>query len=283
MIVNKQFAISLTRFGNCLYRVRSRSYTLGSKIFFNSGQLSNFQHRNYNKTTKMTPTRDAPDTTVDTWMPQNSIDEHIQGLLKPVDGKKSPINYILAFTQIISYLKKSKRTGWIDNGIPSEHVESIADHMYRMSILTMIIPNDKIEIDRCVKIAIIHDIAEALVGDITPFGGVTKAEKHRRELTTIQYLSSLIEPYNKTFAHDIVELWLDYEEIRSIEARYVKDIDKLEMIQQAWEYEQKFGLKYDLSEFYTARPAIKTPEISALADEIIKQRNDYVATLKEGR
>lgn len=224
--------------------------------------------------------RTAPDTTVDIWMPQDAIDEHIQKLLKPINGNKSPVNYILAFIQIINYLKTSKRTGWIDSGIPSDQVESIADHMYRMSILTMIIPNEKIEIDKCVKIAIIHDIAEALVGDITPFGGVTKQEKHRRELASIQYLSSLIEPYNKTFAKNIVELWLDYEEIRSIEARYVKDIDKLEMIQQAWEYEQKYGLKYDLSEFYTARPSIVTPEISELADEIIRQRNQYLKSLQ---
>ncbi|KAK7681137.1 hypothetical protein QCA50_015752 [Cerrena zonata] len=113
----------------------------------------------------------------------------------------------------------------------------------------MAIPNDKINIDRCVKIAVIHDIAEALVGDITPFGGVSKTEKHRRELITIHYLSSLIEPYNPTFAKDILELWLDYEEIRCIEAQ----------------------------------SAIKSKEIGDLCDEVINQRTKFINDLKDNQ
>lgn len=158
--------------------------------------------------------------------------------------------------------------------------ESIADHMYRMSIIAMAVPSSKVSVDKCVKIALVHDIAEALVGDITPFGGVTKEEKHRRELETIEYLVALVEPYNSEFAHEMKELWLDYEEIRCLEARYVKDIDKFEMIQQAWDYEQEYGLKYDLTEFYDSRPAIKTPEIGELCDEVIRQRLEYITALK---
>jgi len=229
----------------------------------------------------MTSSRLAVDTSVDTWLPETAIDDRIRALLEPVDGSPRPVNYILAFIQIVRYLKTSKRTGWVDRGIPLQNVESISDHMYRMSILSMIIPNSEINIDRCVKIAVIHDIAESLVGDITPFGGVSKQEKHRRELESIKYLSSIIEPYNPVFAKDIMDLWLDYEEIRTIEARYVKDIDKFEMIQQAWEYEQQFGLKYDLSEFYDARPAIKTKEIGELCDEVIRQRTKYIAELEQ--
>ena len=152
--------------------------------------------------------------------------------------------------------------------------------MYRMSIISMFIPNENIDISKCVKIALVHDIAESLVGDITPFGGVTKAEKHRRELESIQYLSEIIKPYNERFSKEILELWLDYEEIRTIEARYVKDIDKYEMIQQAWDYEQDFGLTYDLSEFYDSRTAIVSKEIGELCDEVIRQRNEHIEALK---
>lgn len=158
--------------------------------------------------------------------------------------------------------------------------ESIADHMYRMSILAMALPPHTVNIDKCVKIAAVHDIAESLVGDITPFGGVSKAEKHRRELESIDYLLNLVKPYNETFAHDLKELWLDYENIRCPEALYIKDIDKFEMIQQAWDYEQEYGLKYDLSEFYDSRKAIKTKEVGELCDELLEQRNAYISQLK---
>lgn len=56
-----------------------------------------------------------------------------------------------------------------------QNAESIADHMYRMSIITMLCPPEEgIDKDRCVKLALIHDMAEALVGDITPPDKVPK-------------------------------------------------------------------------------------------------------------
>lgn len=223
----------------------------------------------------------ALDKSVGTWKPQDAIPDRVRKLLEPTSPKG--VNYILGFIQIVRLLKTQKRTGWLDRDVPSDKVESIADHMYRMSIISMIVPNisGKLNIDKCVKISVIHDIAEALVGDITPFDGVPKLEKHRREYETILYLSQIIKPYNEQFSKDIVELWLDYEEIRCIEARYVKDIDKLEMIQQAWDYEQDYGVKYDLEEFYKSRSAIQSPEIGELCDEIIRQRSEFLKALNK--
>lgn len=211
------------------------------------------------------------------WKPQAAVPAKIKHLLSMSD----PINNMLAFTQIIRLLKTQPRTGWVDRGIPVEKTESIADHMYRMSIIAMAVPAETVSIDKCVKIALVHDIAEALVGDITPFAEVTKEEKHRREWETIEYLVELVQPYNERFAQEMRELWLDYEEIRCLEARYVKDIDKFEMIQQAWDYEQEYGLKYDLSEFYGSRSSVKTKEIGELCDEVIRQREVFVQELKQ--
>ena len=47
--------------------------------------------------------------------------------------------------------------------------------MYRMGIITMLCPPEvDMNRDRCVKMALIHDMAEALVGDITPTDGIAK-------------------------------------------------------------------------------------------------------------
>lgn len=210
------------------------------------------------------------------WNPESAIPPNVRALL----AKKNPVSSMLAFTQIVRLLKTQPRTGWVDRGIPVAQTESISDHMYRMSIIAMAVPADKVSVDKCVKIALVHDIAESLVGDITPFGGVTKEEKHRREFDTINYLVEIVRPYNSSFAKEMKELWLDYEEIRCLEARYVKDIDKFEMIQQAWDYEQEYGLKYDLSEFYDSRSGIKTAEIGELCDEVIRDRTAFIANLK---
>ncbi|KAI5966845.1 uncharacterized protein KGF55_000254 [Candida pseudojiufengensis] len=214
------------------------------------------------------------------WKPQDAIPQNIKDLLTTESKSSKSSNHLLAFLNIISSLKFQKRTGWMDHGIPKFDTESIADHMYRMSILSMIVPPSTVNKDKCVKIAIIHDIAECLVGDITPFAGISKSEKHRREKETIEYLQQIIKPYNSEFATEMYELWTDYEEIRTIEARYVKDIDKFEMIQTAYDYELRFGITYDLNQFYTAREAIKTKEVGELCDDVLEKRNKLVEKLK---
>lgn len=211
------------------------------------------------------------------WKPAENVPDRVRALI----ASKQPINSMLAFTQILRLLKTQPRTGWVDKGIAVAQTESISDHMYRMSLIAMALPADTISIDKCVKIALVHDIAESLVGDITPFGGVAKEEKHRRESETIDYLAELIEEYNPRFAGEMKELWLAYENILCLEARYVKDIDKFEMIAQAWDYEQDYGLKYDLAEFYKARSGIETEAVGDLCDELIKQRTAFVESIQQ--
>lgn len=225
------------------------------------------------------PTRLLPTMTEKLWMPQDVVPEHIKQLLT-ADKSQARLNYVLAFVQIVRLLKTQRRTGWLDHHIAPEHVESIGDHMYRMSVISFLITNEAINRDKCIKMAVVHDMAEALVGDITPFDPVAKPEKSRRELETMKYLSSIIAEYNPKAAEEILELWLDYEEQRCVEARYVKDIDKLEMIQQAWDYEQQFGTKHNLDVFYSSRSAIKTPEIGELCDAVIEQRTAWLAQQK---
>ncbi|KAI5950925.1 hypothetical protein KGF54_003999 [Candida jiufengensis] len=232
----------------------------------------------HNSTYKMTSINDLSE---NQWKPQDAIPQFVKDLITPDLKSSKPINHLIAFLQIISSLKFQKRTGWMDHGIPKFETESIADHMYRMSILSMIVPPSTVNKDKCVKIAIIHDIAECLVGDITPFAGINKNEKHRREKDTIEYLKTIIEPYNSEFAKEMVELWFDYEEIRNIEARYVKDIDKFEMIQTAYDYELKFGITYDLEQFYTAKSAIKTKEVKELCDAVLEKRQKLIEGLKK--
>lgn len=83
-----------------------------------------------------------------------------------------------------------KRTGWVRKGIPE--AESIADHMYRMSVLALMSEDQNLDIFRCVALAVVHDLAEAEVGDITPFDGISKEEKQRME--TVRTLPSAIPP-----------------------------------------------------------------------------------------
>ncbi|SCU96860.1 LAMI_0F07998g1_1 [Lachancea mirantina] len=209
------------------------------------------------------------------WKPQDHIPKDVQDLLK-----RKPKNYVVAFLNIVQLLKTQRRTGWLDHGI--EPCESISDHMYRMGVAAMLITNPNVNRDRCVRIALVHDIAESLVGDITPFDPVSKEEKHFRELSTIEYLcNELIKPNNAEAAAEIMQDWLAYENVSSLEARYVKDIDKFEMLVQCFEYEKKYNGTKDLTQFWSAMSSIKTQEVQGWAQELMQERERFFESLEK--
>ena len=62
--------------------------------------------------------------------------------------------------------------------------ETVACHMYRLALMAMIltpIAEEKRDANKCIQLALVHDLAESIVGDITPECGVSKEEKHHRE------------------------------------------------------------------------------------------------------
>ncbi|CAH8358467.1 unnamed protein product [Eruca vesicaria subsp. sativa] len=154
----------------------------------------------------------------------------------------SSVSSSIDFLTLCHRLKTTKRKGWINQGINGP--ESIADHMYRMSLMALIAADlPGVNRERCIKMAIVHDIAEAIVGDITPSDGVPKEEKSRREKAALKEMCKVLGGGLR--AEEITELWLEYENNASLEANLVKDFDKVEMILQALEYESEHGKVLD--------------------------------------
>ena len=50
-----------------------------------------------------------------------------------------------------------------------------------MSLMALVIAPPELEKEKCIKIAIVHDLAECITGDITPYDGITPEEKHKLE------------------------------------------------------------------------------------------------------
>lgn len=172
------------------------------------------------------------------------------------------------FLTLCHSLKTTKRKGWVNHGIKGP--ESIADHMYRMALMALVagdVPG--LNRERCIKIALVHDIAEAIVGDITPSDGVPKEEKSRREQAALNEMCEVLGGGMR--ADEIKELWLEYENNSSLEANLVKDFDKVEMILQALEYEIEHGRVLD--EFFLSTAGKFQTEMGrSWAAEIISRR-----------
>ncbi|PQE21395.1 HD family hydrolase protein [Rutstroemia sp. NJR-2017a BBW] len=139
------------------------------------------------------------------------VEEVVAGLpAVPKTDTQSPV----PFFHMLERLKTTKREGWRRFGI--DRGESISDHMYRMSLITMFAPESlatKLNIPHCTKMALIHDMAEALVGDITPVDGVAKHEKNRRESTTMDYFTKkLLGRVNGGLTgQQIMDIWQEEE------------------------------------------------------------------------
>ncbi|PRW56098.1 HD domain-containing 2-like [Chlorella sorokiniana] len=174
----------------------------------------------------------------------------------------------IEFLTLLQHLKTQKRTGWVKRGVAGP--ESIADHMYRMGLMAMLVQGTQYDYHRCIKLALVHDVAEAIVGDITPTCGVSDADKFQLEAAAVQRIKAMLG--GACLAGEEIEaLWHEYEQGQSPEARLVKDFDKLEMILQAHEYEGAQGKV--LQEFFDSTAGKWRTELGqSWAEEIYARR-----------
>ncbi|KAF6019444.1 ADK1 [Bugula neritina] len=180
---------------------------------------------------------------------------------------------LLHFLTMVGKLKHLKRTGWVKNEV--NEPECVASHMYRMSIMGMLIPQDStIDKNRVIKMALVHDMAEAIVGDITPSCGVSQVDKYNMEKAGLLEMTKNIP--DKAIADEIHGLWQEYEDGTTEVARLVKDFDKFDMILQAYEYEQeqqKIGHR-GLEEFFNSTKNIFKTDMVKSWDTALRQKRN---------
>jgi putative hydrolase of HD superfamily len=178
----------------------------------------------------------------------------------------------LDFLLVVGQLKTEKRTGWQYMKVPAP--ESVADHMYRMAIMALVIGDcagDGFKKERAMKIALCHDMSEALCGDITPSDNVSKQEKNHLETEAMEHIRGVLTG-KPGVGQELLDLWSEYEYQSSPESKYVKDFDKLEMCIQAFEYESVHA-DIDLSEFYeSTQSKLKVPLMQTMFARLLERR-----------
>ncbi|KAL5419847.1 hypothetical protein PMIN04_006745 [Paraphaeosphaeria minitans] len=227
-----------------------------------------------------TQTRSFPEPKV-AKMSKEGVDEDrwsVESVLKNeklsyLENTDSPI----PFFHLLERLKTTHRAGWRRFGI--DDCESISDHMYRMSLITMMAPaslTSKLDMAKCTRMALIHDMAEALVGDITPVDNVSKPEKSRREAETMDYIChKLLGKFSGGLnGQQVRAIWQEYEDSETLESKFVHDVDKVELISQMIEYERKHQGSIDLGEFTWVTKKILSAEVKGWSDELLLERLD---------
>ena len=95
-----------------------------------------------------------------------------------------------------------------------------------------------VDVQKAVKMALVHDLAEAKVGDLVIVGDkqdkISKEEKARIELETMEQVA---KDLGEAFGQEVLDLFNEFEERETPTAKFLADLDKLEMLVQAEEYE----------------------------------------------
>ncbi|KAJ8669658.1 hypothetical protein QAD02_000917 [Eretmocerus hayati] len=178
------------------------------------------------------------------------------------------IESTLDFMEFTGRLKHMKRRGWEMHKTP-EPYETISGHMYRMGLLCFLAPED-LDHTKLFKMSLIHDLAEAEIGDITPHCGISPEVKHKME---DDVMVKFCAGYGKK-GQEMLDLFKEYEKQESPEALYIKDLDVIDLLEQAYEYEKRDNTPGEYDGFFdNQRAKVKNPFWKAVLHEIENRRN----------
>jgi putative hydrolase of HD superfamily len=177
---------------------------------------------------------------------------------------------ILAFLRTAERLKSTPRSGWTTAG----ERESVAAHTWRLSLMAAVLSDrfPGIDLARLLKICLIHDLGEALQGDVPAPQQSADASKAAGERADLQ---SVLAPLPERLREELTALWDEYEAGRTPEAQLAKGLDKLETILQHTQglnpadFDYRFNLTYGQA-YTTAHPILVA--LRARLDEATEAR-----------
>ena len=132
----------------------------------------------------------------------------------------------------------------------------MADHSYRLAIMAMVYGDIRgLDTLKMVRLALLHDLPEAVTGDVTPQETSRYATKMKEEQKAIEEIfQHLPSGLKKNYSN----VWEEWSGKRTSEARLVSQLDKLEMAIQATEYGKRGHSLERLLEFFSSTEAAVT-------------------------
>lgn len=201
-----------------------------------------------------------------------SIEEYfLKGKFRKAKNRKN-VN-LIEFLISVGKLKFIKRRGWIYGGAKEKDTESIAGHSFRLVLMSWILTGRRrFDIEKILKMVLIHDIAIVYTGDTTPFDNLisgdlkkdkpilevwpTHSEAEKRRLTIERRhkekkaLDKSIKDLPIDLQDEISSLWFEYEEGFSKEGRLVRQVDRIEKLLQAIDYKSRNIYKPNIDPYW---------------------------------
>jgi len=175
-------------------------------------------------------------------------------------------------SKLLMELDKLKRT-YRFSSMPPEVSESSADHSWKLSIMVFSVADEyniKVNINRSMQLALIHDIPEYITGEFDSLlihnGELSKEEKMKGEKRAIEYLKN----EGGKFGKRIYKLFNEFEKGETRESKYVNALDKMEALTHLavvaenrnpdWNYTITYADK-DVQAFPELKPLLKDVKV----------------------
>ena len=171
------------------------------------------------------------------------------------------------FFQKVIDLKTVPRQGWKDK-LKITNPESVADHSYSTAVMSMILSDlEGLDTEKIIKMALIHDLAESVIGDVTP----DDTKNNEKVVKENQAMKRILKNLPTKIVQSYFEIWNEYQNNSSQESNLIHDIDKLEMAFQAKFYQNKGISKEKLQTFFnTAKKEIKSKNLRNILSDFME-------------
>ena len=183
--------------------------------------------------------------------------------------KEKELNRILDFMVEVDRLKEIKREGWVLGAVGNP--EHVGDHSFSTALLSYLMA-EKGGLDsfKCMKMALIHDINEAVAGDIAKRAReedqvVSNTEKKRIEEKNMSQILSILDPETRA---EFRALWNELEDRTTPEAQLVKQCDQFDYVRMLVKYSKRLSGKRVDEFFETGGKSIDLPEIRYMYNRI---------------
>ena len=159
---------------------------------------------------------------------------------------------------------------------PGGRHESVAEHSWRITLMAYWISDEfpEANLEKLLKMCLIHDLGEAFTGDIPSFEKTEVNEEREAELL-FKWMKSLPEP----FAIEMMELYREMEERKTLEARIYKALDNMEALisHNESDIQTWLPLEYDLQMTYGNDKVAFSEYLTELRDMIREDSREKIA------
>lgn len=178
----------------------------------------------------------------------------------------------IAFLDRVEKLKSVPRHCVTSDGVQ----ETVAGHSWRVALMAYLMKDElgEIDIDKVIRMCLLHDIGEAVTGDIPTF---LKNEEH--EQVEKRAVDDLLSGLPEELYREVSALFAEMDAQKTKEAKVYKALDKLEAVIQHNESDIStwLPLEYELQQTYAAKNVVGFPFLESLQEQAVKRTKEKIA------